>query len=133
MEINWELLEGINNFFEQLTPEVLAQHPCRISPETVLNWIYSGQRILIVDIRTPNEQDFVGFTYPHVLKIPMHEFFKRENIEKLLQYGDWKIVIACRAGVRSLIATAFLRFLGFNNVYSLEGGISYFAQVIPYG
>jgi rhodanese-related sulfurtransferase len=133
MDIKWNLLEEVNKFFEQLTPEVIAKRPCRVNPETVLNWIYSDQKVLIVDIRTPNEQSFVGFTYPYVLNIPMNELFNRKNIEKLLQYGDWKIIVACRAGVRSLIATAFLRYLGFNNVYSLEGGISYFAQIVPYG
>jgi rhodanese-related sulfurtransferase len=133
MDIKWNFLEEVNKFFEQLTPEVIAKRPCRVNPETVLNWIYSDQKVLIVDIRTPNEQSFIGFTYPHVLNIPMNELFNRKNIEKLLQYGDWKIIVACRAGVRSLIATSFLRYLGFNNVYSLEGGISYFAQIVPYG
>jgi rhodanese-related sulfurtransferase len=133
MQIDWEKLEEINGFFKNLTPQVIAQKPCRINPEQVLNWIYSGQKVLIVDIRTPNEMEFVSFSYPHTLKIPMHKLFEEENIKRLLQYSDWKIVIACRAGVRSLIATAFLKFAGFNNVYSLEGGIAYFTQIVPYG
>ncbi len=133
MKLDWEKIGEINDFFKNLTPQVIANRPCRINPEQVLDWIYSGKKVLIVDIRTPNEMEFVSFSYPHTLKIPMHKLFERENIEKLLRFKDWKIVIACRAGVRSLMATAFLRFAGFNNVYSLEGGITYFAQIVPYG
>ena len=133
MNIDWNEVEVLEKFFSNFSAQVLAQHPCRIDVGTLLNWLYSGQKVLILDIRTPNEYRTVKLTLENSLWIPMNELFKRENIKKLTQYGDHKIVVACRSGVRSLVATAFLQRVGFRNVYSLEGGITAIVSAVPYG
>jgi rhodanese-related sulfurtransferase len=130
MKIDWEEVERLSDFFSYFTEEYLSKTPCRVSPHQLISWIHKGEKVIIVDIRTPTEMGLIGFTYPQTLKIPMNELFKRENIEKLAQYEDYKIVVACRAGVRSLVATAFLRRVGFNNAYSLHGGIIAFAEAV---
>ncbi len=130
MKIDWAEVERLKDFFSFFTSEYLAKQPCRVKPSALLHWIRKREKVLIVDIRTPEETSLVGFTYENTLRIPMNRLFKRENIEKLASYGDYKIVVACRAGVRSLVATAFLRRVGFENAYSLEGGIIAFTQEV---
>ncbi len=130
ISVDWNEVEKLSSFFSYFTEEYLRERPCRVSPERVLRWIKEEEKVLLVDIRAPAETALVGFTYPNTLRIPMNELFKRENIEKLASYEGWKVVIACRAGVRSLVATAFLRRVGLKNTYSLEGGIIEFTRAV---
>ncbi len=130
MNIDWNEVEKLKGFFSFFTSDYLAKRPCRVKPHTLLDWIKKGEKVLIVDIRTHEETSLIGFTYEKTLKIPMNQIFERENIEKLASYSDHKIVIVCRMGLRSLVVTAFLRRVGLNNAYSLEGGIISFAQEV---
>ncbi len=129
-QLDWEEIENLKSFFALFTPNFLREKPCRVKADEVVKWIKENQKVVILDIRTPEETSFVGFTYERTLKIPMNELFEEENIKLLSQYGDYKIVVACRSGVRSLVATAFLQRVGFRNVYSLEGGIIAFAEAV---
>jgi len=130
MVIDWSEVEKLKDFFSFFTSDYLAKRPCRVKPHILVDWIKKGEKVLIVDIRTPEETSLIGFTYEKTLKIPMNQIFERENIEKLASYSDYKIVVACRMGLRSLVVTAFLRRIGLNNVYSLDGGIISFAQEV---
>jgi len=130
--IDWKEVENLKGFFSFFTSDFLRKKPCRVRPEKVIEWIKENQKAVIVDIRTSEETSLVGFTYEGSLKIPMNQLFERENIETLKDYENrgYKIVVACRSGVRSLVATAFLQRVGFRNVYSLEGGIIAFAEAV---
>ena len=129
-QLDWREIENLKGFFSLFTFDFLREKPCRVKADEVVRWIKENQKVVILDIRTPEETSLVGFTYERTLKIPMNELFEEENIKLLSQYVDYKIVVACRSGVRSLVATAFLQRVGFRNVYSLEGGIIAFAEAV---
>ena len=129
-QLDWKEIENLKGFFSLFTSDFLREKPCRVKADEVVKWIKENQKVVILDIRTPEETSLVGFTYERTLKIPMNELFEEENIKLLSQYGEYKIVVACRSGVRSLVATAFLQRVGFRNVYSLEGGIIAFAEAV---
>ncbi len=129
-QLDWKEIENLKGFFSLFTSDFLREQPCRVKADEVVKWIKENQKVVILDIRTTEETSLVGFTYRETLKIPMNALFEEENIKLLSQYGDYKIVVACRSGVRSLVATAFLQRVGFRNVYSLEGGIIAFAEAV---
>jgi rhodanese-related sulfurtransferase len=130
MAVDWKEVENLKGFFSFFTSQYLSKRPCRVKPHTLVEWIKRGEKVTLVDIRTPEEKALIGFTYKNTLDIPMNRIFERENIEKLASLSDHKIVVACRVGLRSLVVTAFLRRVGLGNVYSLEGGIVAFAQEV---
>jgi len=119
--IDLKEVEILNQMFSNFTEEFLAKKPCQIDAVTFLEWI-ENEDILVVDIKTPKEVLVVGFTHTNSIHIPMHELFKKENIEKLAN-ANKKIVTVCRSGQRSLVATAFLQRIGIKDVFSLQGGI----------
>ncbi len=128
--IDWKEVETLNKMFSNFTEEFLAKKPCQVKPDELINWIEDNKKILIVDIKTPKEVMLVGFTHTDSIHIPMHTLFEKDNLEKLANSDYEKIVLVCRSGHRSLIATAFLKRIGFENVFSLEGGIIELVQHI---
>ncbi len=129
-QIDLKEVEILNKMFSNFTEEYLAKKPCQVKPEKLLEWIENNEKILIVDIKTPKEVMLIGFTHTDSIHIPMHTLFEKENLEKLANSNYEKIVLVCRSGHRSLIATAFLKRVGFDNVFSLEGGIIELVQHI---
>ncbi len=121
-----ELAKRFDAMFSQLKPEVLKQKPCQITTQQLLQMIQRGEDFVILDIRTPAEMAVVAPTWKNTLRIPMHELFKEENLNKLPK--DKKIVVVCHSGNRAAAVVAALRVLGFDKAYQLKGGISEMAK-----
>lgn len=80
-------------------------------------WINNGEDFQLIDVREPfefNEKNINGEL------IPLNEIPARfEEITK-----DKKVVVHCKAGVRSANAIQYLQEVhGYDNLYNLEGGI----------
>ncbi|HOA83410.1 MAG TPA: rhodanese-like domain-containing protein [Thermodesulfovibrio thiophilus] len=116
-----ETASKFNSVFSQLTPEMIAKKPCEINAKQLFEMIRANEDFVILDIRTPQEMQIVGITYKNTLKIPMHELFKEENLQKLPT--DKKIVVVCHTGTRASATVMALRAVGFNNAYMFKGGI----------
>jgi rhodanese-related sulfurtransferase len=129
-KIDMILLEKINEHFKHFDENFLRQKPCRITPQEVIQKVKNNENILILDIRTKGETEIVGITFKNSLNIPLHELFSKENIETLTKHRDKEIIIICHSGARTIIATAFLHLLGFDNAKSVEGGIAALADAI---
>jgi len=123
-----ELAGKFDAMFSQMTQEVLAIAPCQITPEKVLEMLNKNEEFYVLDIRTPAEQNFVGFTFKNSLHIPMNQVFKKENLEKLPK--NKKIVVVCHSGTRAAPTTMALRMIGFENAVMLRGGISALAAAV---
>lgn len=123
-----ELAAKFDRMFSQMTQEVLAMAPCQITPEKVLEMLNKQEEFYVLDIRTPAEQNFVGFTFKNALHIPMNEVFKKENLSKLPK--NKKIVVVCHSGTRAAPTTLALRMIGFENAVMLRGGISALAAAV---
>ncbi len=77
-----------------------------------------GAKVLLVDVREPDERNRTG-VLPHAVQIPLGELEARHA--ELDREGVW--IAYCQAGVRSRQASELLRSHGFKRVVSLRGGI----------
>ena len=85
-------------------------------PEEVAQGITEG-RILLVDVREPNETD--AERYPEAVYMPMSEF----DPFALPDPGGKRLVFACRSGNRSVTASLVAQDAGLPYNAHLAGGI----------
>ncbi len=74
---------------------------------------------LILDVRTPNE-----FYEGHITGaklIPLQQL--EERVSEISGYKDRDILVYCRSGNRSTVASEILRKHGFKKIYNLRSGI----------
>ncbi len=85
-------------------------------------------KTLIVDVRDPAE-----FAAAHIRdsrNIPLNELPQRIN--ELDKFKSKSVIVLCQSGVRSSKATMQLKKAGFNEVFSLNGGLAaWMAQGLP--
>ncbi len=74
---------------------------------------------LLVDVREPAEVAQVGFAGCDVVNIPLSEFEARwQEVPR-----DRDVILACAVGERSLKATYFLMYQGYDRVANMRPGI----------
>lgn len=79
---------------------------------------------LLVDVREPDEVATVGFAGCDVLNIPLSHFEDRwQEVPR-----DRDVILACAVGVRSLKATYFLMYQGYDRVMNMKPGIDRWVQ-----
>jgi rhodanese-related sulfurtransferase len=92
-----------------------------IKPDELVKRVKKGEAIVALDVRTPAEARLYGMTIPDALAIPINELFKTENLERIPT--DKLVLVVCKSCTRAMAAGTALRFIGFDNVYVLKGGI----------
>jgi phage shock protein E len=105
--------------------EAAAQQPAGEALATNGGATESG--VLYVDVRTPEE--FAAGHVTGAINIPHSEMAHR--YPELEQYGDKDLLLYCRSGRRSGIATRILEDVGFGNVRDVGGLSGLEAQGIP--
>jgi len=75
---------------------------------------------VVVDVCEPKEFQ-IGHV-PNAINMPLTKL--SSNLSALSKYKDKPIVVACRVGNRSMKGAITLKKGGFENVYSLSGGIA---------
>jgi rhodanese-related sulfurtransferase len=83
-----------------------------------------GEGALLVDVRERAEVAGQAFDVPGVVVMPLSEFEQR--FAELPR--DRELVLACESGPRSLKATYFLLYQGYNRVANMDGGINKWAS-----
>ncbi len=78
-----------------------------------------GEGALLVDVRERAEVARTAFDVPALVNIPLSELEQRWS--ELPR--DRELVLVCESGERSLKATYFLQFHGFNQVSNMDGGL----------
>jgi rhodanese-related sulfurtransferase len=106
--------------FEPATGAATGKNLHFMNAEKFVAAVRKGEKITVVDVRTPGEVGFFGANLPGNRAIPMSELFKAENLDSLPE--DGKIVVLCKSGTRASAAVAALRHIGFHNTYLLKGG-----------
>ena len=85
-------------------------------------------KTLILDVRDADE-----FATSHIRdarNIPLKDVAKR--MSELDKFKSKAVIVVCQSGVRSAKATTQLKNAGFNEVYSLSGGlVEWRAQGLP--
>jgi len=93
-----------------------------ITPEQLKEKINRNDDIVILDVR---EKEELINEYPPLkgsINIPLGEL--SSSLGKLTKYKEKEIIIICRRGYKSKIASKLLTKAGFKKVYILQGGIS---------
>ncbi|WP_133129572.1 rhodanese-related sulfurtransferase [Legionella yabuuchiae] len=101
-----------------------------VSPEE-WNTIIADPEVMVIDTRNDYE---VGLgTFKNAIN-PKTEHFRDfpEYVDKhLMDKKDKKIAMFCTGGIRCEKSTAYLKNLGFEKVYQLDGGILNYLEQIP--
>jgi len=92
-----------------------------IPPDAFVERIKKGEHLVALDIRTPAETRIYGMTLPATLAIPLHTLFAPENLARIPT--DRTVLVVCKSDTRATAAATALRFIGFDNVYVLKGGL----------
>jgi rhodanese-related sulfurtransferase len=88
----------------------------QISALELKKWMSSKKDFLLIDVRETWERDYYNIGGSHM---PFGDIMSQlEEIPK-----DKDVVLYCEKGVRSAIIIQRLEVLGFNNLYSLTGGM----------
>lgn len=99
----------------------------KVSPLQATQLINQG-KTLIVDVREPAE--FAAGHLRDAKNIPLKELPAR--LGELEKFKTKPVILVCASGVRSAKAAAQLKSAGFDEAYSLNGGLSAWqAQGLP--
>lgn len=99
-----------------MTVKILAEAK-EVCPTTTRRLLSQGA--LLVDVREPNEVAALSFDVDSVVNIPLSQFEQRWS--ELPR--DRELVLVCETGGRSLKATYFLQYQGFERVANMGGGL----------
>lgn len=96
----------------------------RTAKEVAETLARGGGRVLLVDVREPEERDIARIE-PSIL-IPMGEVADRTSeIPR-----DRDVIIYCHHGHRSMAVASYLESEGFDRVINLEGGIDAWSRTV---
>lgn len=97
-----------------------------ISAIDVKTRIDSGESLHLLDVRQPEEhEEFnIGGT---LLPLSQIQSMQTEDIEDL---KDAEIICYCKSGNRSMMASVFLKQIGFSNVKNMVGGIEAYKRLL---
>lgn len=97
-----------------------------VGPGSVKAMLDADEDITLLDCRLPKEKAIAEID--GAVFIPMQELADR--VDELDDYMDRKLVVFCHAGMRSMKVAMFLRERGFEDVWSMAGGIDLWSQAI---
>ena len=96
-----------------------------ISVEELKKRLDAGEDVHLVDVREPNEN--ADFNIGGIL-LPLGEI-RNMQTDIIDEWKDDEIVLYCRSGNRSGIATQILEQMGYKNVKNLSGGMLAWQQL----
>ena len=102
---------------QEIKNEAIAKAP-HISTQQLSGYLSAEEKFFLLDVRTEEE-----FQAGHIQGA---QWFPRGKLEYYIQERikdpDSKIVLYCRTGGRSALATLTLKDMGYRNVVDLKGG-----------
>lgn len=123
----------------RLKKEIVRMKIPNVSPNQTVgeyvsaqNWndLISDPDVTVIDCRNEYEIDFGTFKNAiNPRTIEFHEF--PEYIEKKLPNKEAKIAMFCTGGIRCEKATAYMKQVGYENIYHLKGGILKYLEDVP--
>lgn len=117
---NWYLFAALVVILGLLIADPIRKKAAGVRSVSVLEFPQlTRDDALVVDVGEPHE--FKKGHIPRALNLPLKTLTKDQA--KLTKYKNKTIVVTCRAGNRSESAARFLSKNGFENVYTLSGGM----------
>lgn len=92
----------------------------KVSPDSLMSMMDSGETPVIIDVRNRIEYDRGHI--PSAINVAMGLLFFQHDEIAVSQKSD--IVVYCNSGVRGRIASVFLRGVGFESIYLLDGQLN---------
>ena len=105
---------------------------CLTDVREIMPWdleerLQENPQLMILDVREPNEYDSMhikgSILIPRGILESACEWDYEETIPELVQAREREIVVVCRSGFRSVLATHSMQLLGYKNVVSLKTGL----------
>lgn len=97
-----------------------------IEPELLFQWLASGRRVLVLDVRDAGDVGDPFGRLPGARHVPLRQLFARRD--ELARGKDDPVVTVSNTGIRSQEGAFTLSLLGFADVRSLEGGLEAWAR-----
>jgi phage shock protein E len=91
-----------------------------VSPQIVKEAIESHKKVIIVDVRTPEEYKAGHLKNSILLTLDTID----TKAAKILPNKNQLLYVYCRTGVRSKQAVSELKKFGYDNAHSMDGGIT---------
>ena len=103
--------------FQELVQEAKSRIR-EISQEELKQWLAENKDVVLLDVREP--EDFKAGAIPGAVNLPRG--ILELEIDDVVPNQDKTVVAYCGGGSRSALAADTLQVMGYENVYSLQGG-----------
>jgi len=118
-KVGFPIVAGVNVPSKEFGEKVhIENNVPEISPEELSNRLAGPDKVMIFDVRTPEEHQ--RFCIPGAYSVPGGDLILWAK--ELRQKSDTTFLIHCAGRTRSVIGTQSLRRLGLSNVYALRNG-----------
>lgn len=97
-----------------------------VAPRALSERLRRGEDVKLIDCRTQQEREIALIAGS--IHAPLHEL--SDQLEQLRAFEEDPIVVFCHHGVRSRQVVSILREAGFEDVYSMAGGIDLWAHAV---
>ncbi len=103
-----------------------------ISVKDLAKKLEQGEPFTLLDVREEWEIRLAAIRDERVLALPMSVLARqlKDAFPESLRDPNTEIVVMCHHGIRSANVTAWMRENGWNNVFSLAGGIAEYAAKV---
>lgn len=102
---------------QEISSEAKSKAP-HISSQQLAGYLSGKEDFVLLDIRTESEYEAGHIQGAHWFPRGKLEYY----IQELIKDPDSRIILYCRTGGRSALATLTLRDMGYKNVVDLDGG-----------
>ncbi len=89
----------------------------KVTPDSVMSLMGKGDIPAIIDVRTKPEYERGHLPYATHMSLGLL-FFQHDELA-VSRRGT--VIVYCSSGFRAQVASIFLRFVGFDSIYVLEG------------
>ncbi len=97
-----------------------------LAPRAVAALLASEAPVLLLDCRL--DREVAAARIDGAVHIPMQALADR--LDELAEHDEQKVVVFCHGGVRSMKVTRFLRERGFEDAWSMAGGIDLWSLAV---
>jgi rhodanese-related sulfurtransferase len=112
--------------YKTLVATVLPQVR-ELFPWDVVEAQKAGKHFLIVDIRCPSEYQVMqiegSLNVPRGILEVACDYGYEETEPMVVEARDREVLVVCRSGNRSILATHTMQLMGYQHVYSLKTGL----------
>ncbi len=103
--------------FQELVQEAKSRIR-EISQDELKQWLAENKEMILLDVR--EREDFQAGAIPGAVSLPRG--ILEVEIDEVVPNQDQVVVMYCGGGSRSALAADTLQVMGYQHVYSLQGG-----------